>query len=94
MNKSQLQAEISDLLGKAIELHEWTDLKLEANDCGQLEDINICLENVVDYLRKARRTMRTVIEDYEDNLTKKPEHIDKIELDDSIDIEEQDEDED
>jgi hypothetical protein len=94
MNKYQLEAKISDLLHNAIEVHEVIDFKLEVTDRGSLEDMNLFFEQVVDLLRKARRTMRLVLEEYENDLTKKPRNIDTLELDDSIDIDEDEDEED
>jgi hypothetical protein len=81
MNKYELLTKISALLDQSIEAHEVTDLKLEAKDNGSLCDINSCLDRTIDVLRRARRSGRVLLEEYEYDLTKKPEYID---LDDSI----------
>lgn len=92
MNKTQLADEISALLDRAIELHELVDGKLEAKDSGMLMDLHKCLRPAVDYLRQSRRISQSGLQEYNDDLTKKPRNIDTIELDDSIDIDEDEED--
>jgi hypothetical protein len=91
MNKTELLVKISALLDQSIEAYEVTDLKLEESDNGTLHTINVCLENAIEAFRRARRSGRTLLEEYEEDLTKKPEYID---LDDSIEDEDEDEDED
>jgi hypothetical protein len=92
MNKYVLLTQIAALLDKSIEAHELTDLKLEEYDDGSLRTVNTCLEMVIDSLRRARRVGRLVLEQYEDDLIKKPEYID-IHLHDSIDEDDEDDDE-
>jgi hypothetical protein len=91
MNKYELLTKISALLDQSIEAYEVTDLKLEESDNGTLHTINVCLENAIEAFRRARRSGRTLLEEYEEDLTKKPEYID---LDDSIEDKDEDEDED
>jgi hypothetical protein len=91
MNKTELLVKISALLDQSIEAYEVTDLKLEESDNGTLHTINVCLENAIEAFRRARRSGRTLLEEYEEDLTKKPEYID---LDDSIEDKDEDEDED
>lgn len=93
MNKNQLITEISALLDKAIEIHELVDLKLEEQDHGVLEDVHIHLNSVVTNLREVRRKARLVLEEYEDDLTKKPEYLDKSIDEDADEDEDEEEDE-
>jgi hypothetical protein len=93
MTKLELLTKISALLDQSIEAYEVTDLKLEETDNGTLCTISACLERAIDSLRLARRFGRVLLEEYEDDLTKKPEYID-LHLDDSIEDEDEDEDED
>lgn len=82
MYKSQLIDRISSLLQGTIEAYEAADLCLVEDDMGALYTIHDSLEVAVKYLRTARRMGRVLQEQYEENLDKKPEYIDR---DDSID---------
>jgi hypothetical protein len=77
MYKTQLIDRISDLLHKAIEAHEATDLCLGDRDDGALSKINSTLSTSIQYLRKARRASRILAEEYEENLDIKPEYLEK-----------------
>lgn len=93
MKKQLLIISIEKLLDRAIEAHEVTDLHLEANDSGTLQDINQNLEYAVESLRRARRSGRVLLEEYEDDLTKKPEYADLIMAIDEDEDEDEDEEE-
>jgi hypothetical protein len=89
MNKRQLSTAIEELLEKMIEVYEVTDLKLEEEDRGILYELNHTMSQLTDLLRQARRYSRVLLEQYEDDLTRKPEY-----LDDSIDKDEDEDDDD
>ena len=77
MYKTQLVERISDLLHNAIEAHEATDLCLRHRDKGALNQINSFLSKAVVSLREARRVSQILMEEYEENLDKKPEYLDR-----------------
>jgi hypothetical protein len=77
MNKKQLTVHISNLLQGTIEAYEAADLCLEEHDMGALYSIHDSLEIAVKYLRLARRMGRVLQEQYEENLDKKPEYLDR-----------------
>jgi hypothetical protein len=88
MKKTQLIVHISNLLQGSIEAYEAADLCMEEDDTGALYDICVNLECAVRHLRTARRMGRVLQEQYEENLDKKPEYIDRadsIEEDDGDD---------
>lgn len=88
MNKYELVAQVSQILGKTIEVFEVADLKLEEGDMNILYEIHSHLDRSLTHLRQVRRSARLLLEQYEDDLTRKPEYINN-----SID-EDEDEDED
>jgi hypothetical protein len=94
MNKTQLLVQISQLLEESIVAYEVTDLKLEQTDHGTLRNINVYLQQAVESLRKARRSGRTLLEEYEDDLSKKSNIHDRTEGVDEDEDEDDDEDED
>jgi hypothetical protein len=81
MYKSQLIDRIADMLRGTTEAYEAADLCMEEDDAGALYDICVNLECAVRHLRTARRMGRVLQEQYEENLDKKPEYLDR---DDSI----------
>ena len=93
MTKQLLLISISTLLSRAIEAYEFTDLHLEVSDRGTLQDINHHLQYAVESLRQARRAGRVLLEEYEDDLTKKPEYANLIMAIDEDEDEGEDEDE-
>jgi hypothetical protein len=88
MNKTELLAQIDELLEQSIDAYEVTDLKVDEGDHGALYSIAAYLEDVVQCLRKARRAGRVLREEYNDDLSKKPEYMEQG------DDEDEDEDED
>jgi citrate lyase gamma subunit len=85
MNKTQLLTQIDELLEDAIEAYEVTDLKLEETDNGTLHTINVCLEQAIEAFRRARRSGRTLREEYNDDLSKKPEYMEQGDEDEDED---------
>jgi exonuclease VII small subunit len=94
MNKTQLLAQIDELLEDAIDAYEVTDLKLEETDNGTLHTINVCLEQAIEAFRRARRSGRTLMKEYNDDLSQKPEYMEQGAQDDEDEDEADDEDED
>lgn len=93
MSKNQLIDHISSLLNEAIQAHEVADFHLVEDDTGALYSIHDSLDVAVKYLRIARRMGRVLQEQYEENLDKKPEYIereDSIESDDGDDGDDED----
>jgi hypothetical protein len=90
MNKTELTVLIDVILEQSIVAYEITDLKLEEGDNGAICHINCCLEQALQALRRARRSGRILMEEYNDDLSKKPEYMKQDENED----EDEDEDED
>jgi hypothetical protein len=74
MYKTQLVNKIADLLENAIAAYETTDLCLDEEDRGILCELNSTFADVVVMLRQSRRYGRVLLEQYEENLTRKPEY--------------------
>jgi hypothetical protein len=94
MNKTELLAQIDELLEQSIDAYEVTDLKLEESDDGALHKIHISLEHAIECFRRARRSGRTLREEYNDDLSKKPEYMEQGDDEDEDEDEDEDGDDD